>query len=262
MDADRVLIGAYNADAAYLFSVNGDLLGTFTGPSYGDHFGHAVSAVGSNRVLIGAYAADQGAYDSGAAYLFSTETYTPGLVAEGVKSGSISTASLQDGAVTAATLDPAIGVWTGAWDDVFRLDGHVGIGTSSFTNNRLQVAGMVGATAFNTTSDRAAKQDFTAVDAQAVLDKVAALPITQWRFTEFPGALHLGPTAQDFRAAFGLGLDDLSIATVDADGVALAAIQGLNQKLEETRAENAELRKRLTELESRIESLREVGRQH
>ncbi|HEY9171650.1 MAG TPA: peptidase S74, partial [Verrucomicrobiae bacterium] len=88
------------------------------------------------------------------------------------------------------------------------------------------------------------------------------LPITQWRFKDFPGALHLGPMAQDFRTSFGLGLDDVSIATVDADGVALAAIQGLNQKLEETRAENAELRKRLMELESRIESLREVGRQH
>ncbi|MBI5365655.1 MAG: ABC transporter permease [Planctomycetes bacterium] len=39
----------------------------------------------------------------------------------------------------------------------------MGIGTSSFTNNRLQVAGMVGAMAFNTTSDRAVKQEFTVV---------------------------------------------------------------------------------------------------
>jgi len=39
--------------------------------------------------------------------------------------------------------------------------------------------------------------------------------------------------AQDFRAAFGLGENDPTITTVDADGVALAAIQGLNAKLEE-----------------------------
>jgi hypothetical protein len=56
--------------------------------------------------------------------------------------------------------------------------------------------------------------------------------------------------AQDFRAAFGLGEDDKHIATVDADGVALAAIQGLNQKLER---ENAELKARLERLERLLE---------
>jgi hypothetical protein len=55
--------------------------------------------------------------------------------------------------------------------------------------------------------------------------------------------------AQDFHAAFGLGTDDKHIATVDADGVALAAIQGLNEMLEETRKENSELRARLEKLE-------------
>ena len=62
--------------------------------------------------------------------------------------------------------------------------------------------------------------------------------------------------AQDFRAAFGLGTDDKHIATVDADGVALAAIQGLNQKLEaQNRAletENASVRVRLERLEQWI----------
>jgi len=55
--------------------------------------------------------------------------------------------------------------------------------------------------------------------------------------------------AQDFYAAFAVGPDDKHIATVDADGVALAAIQGLNQKLDETREENAELKQRLEKLE-------------
>ena len=91
------------------------------------------------------------------------------------------------------------------------------------------------------------------MDAQAVLTKVAALPLTQWRFKALPAALHLGPTAQDFRAAFGLGLDDKSIATVDADGVALAAIQGLDRKVETENAalrrENADLREHLERLE-------------
>jgi len=37
--------------------------------------------------------------------------------------------------------------------------------------------------------------------------------------------------------------------------VALAAIQGLNQKLEETRAEKAELKQRLAELERAVRKL-------
>jgi len=62
-----------------------------------------------------------------------------------------------------------------------------------------------------------------------------SLPNT-WRnlVTQDPSVRHLGPMAQDFRAAFGLGEDDRHISSSDADGVALAAIQGLNQKLEET----------------------------
>ena len=50
---------------------------------------------------------------------------------------------------------------------------------------------------------------------------------------------HLGPTAQDFRAAFGLGHNDTTISSVDAPGVALAAIQGLNAKLEARVAQQA-----------------------
>jgi hypothetical protein len=36
----------------------------------------------------------------------------------------------------------------------------------------------------------------------------------------------VGPTAEEFHEAFALGRDEKSIASVDAQGVALAAIQG------------------------------------
>ncbi|MGA2541300.1 MAG: tail fiber domain-containing protein [Verrucomicrobiota bacterium] len=100
-------------------------------------------------------------------------------------------------------------------------------------------------------SDRNSKEAFTAINPRAVLEKVSALPITQWRYkAEADGTEHIGPMAQDFHAAFGLnGNDDKHISTVDEGGVALAAIQGLNQKLEETRTENADLRARLEKLE-------------
>ena len=94
-----------------------------------------------------------------------------------------------------------------------------------------------------------------------MLAKVAELPIQQWRFkAEDASVKHVGPMAQDFRAAFGLGEIPTAIATVDADGVALAAIQGLNQKLEETRAENAALKARLDKLE-RLISMKNGGGQ-
>ena len=39
--------------------------------------------------------------------------------------------------------------------------------------------------------------------------------------------------AQDFRAAFNLGLDDKHIDMIDANGVTMAAIQGLYQMMQE-----------------------------
>lgn len=81
-------------------------------------------------------------------------------------------------------------------------------------------------------SDRNSKANVQAVDGLDILDKLAALPIGTWNYqAQDAGIRHIGPMAQDFRAAFGLGEDDKHIATVDADGVALAAIQGLHRKL-------------------------------
>jgi hypothetical protein len=112
------------------------------------------------------------------------------------------------------------------------------------------LAGTVYANNVQLTSDRNAKENFQPVDYQAVLNRVAALPVTEWNYkTDREGVQHIGPMAQDFQAAFRLSADDKHISVVDEGGVALAAIQGLNQKLEETRAENAELKQRLEALE-------------
>jgi hypothetical protein len=480
---DRILIGANGDDtgatdagAAYLFSTNGTLLNTFTKPTpaVGDNFGTSVAAVGNDQVLIGAILDDTGAFEAGAAYLFSLSPYAPGLVAEGVRSGAITTTSLASGAVVSskiadgtivdadiaananiadsklATLSIAgkvadsalsanvtklgssiesteitdgtlvnadispvaaiadtklatlstpgkvadsalsansallnrspqaftggtnsfagrVGVGTTSpgrmlqlgdasvlnsegmlrfisrsgtgpsarqWDIgvpegdqdtsgkyysfviddtqngsdpefLIRWDtGNVGINQTNPVNkldvvggtsgNAIQAIGKSGGSAIygenltgggygiagrtsgsglavygdnvnaagwagyfngnvritgtlNPPSDRNVKRDFATVDTREVLEKLAALSIQTWAYTnDTRGSRHLGPVAQDFKAAFGLGADDTSIATVDADGVALAAIQGLNQKLE---AENAELKARLEKLE-------------
>ena len=102
------------------------------------------------------------------------------------------------------------------------------------------------------TSDRNAKENFKPVDARAVLDKVTALPISQWNYKQDTSMEHIGPMAQDFYAAFGVGPDNKHIATVDADGVALAAIQGLNQKLNEKDAEIQALKQSVAELKETL----------
>ena len=101
-------------------------------------------------------------------------------------------------------------------------------------------------------SDRNLKENFTPLDTRDVLSNVLALPIARWNYKADPSAEHLGPVAQDFRAAFGLGSDDKSIAMVDADGVALAAIQGLNKKVEEN---DNEVRKIVKEQQEQIKNL-------
>jgi trimeric autotransporter adhesin len=89
-----------------------------------------------------------------------------------------------------------------------------------------------GAGAWTTLSDVNVKTAFQNIDVRAVLNKVIRMPITSWQYKAQSGVRHIGPTAQAFAQSFGLGESDTGISTVDADGVALAAIQGLNQKVE------------------------------
>jgi trimeric autotransporter adhesin len=109
-------------------------------------------------------------------------------------------------------------------------------------------------------SDRRLKTAVVAVDPVDVLDRLVSVPIATWSYTaQGERVRHMGPMAQDFAAAFGLGEDDTHIATVDADGVALAAIQGLDAKLAAQRdalaGENAALRRTLEALARRIAAL-------
>jgi len=108
-------------------------------------------------------------------------------------------------------------------------------GNSSAFVVTIAIDGTISCKTVVSTSDRNAKENFTVLDSKTVLAKVAALPVTQWNYKEDgPGKRHIGPVAQDFHAAFELnGSDETHIATVDEAGVALAAIQGLNQKLDE-----------------------------
>ncbi len=119
-------------------------------------------------------------------------------------------------------------------------------GTGGTRLMKLDSAGNLTATSFNSTSDRNAKANFAAVSPRAVLDKLAALPVQTWHYkSEGETVRHMGPVAQDFKAAFDLGADDKHISTVDAAGVTMAAIQALYQQ-------NQELARKVERLEAQL----------
>ena len=102
-------------------------------------------------------------------------------------------------------------------------------------------------------SDRRLKERFAPVDPQAIVGRVATLPIETWSYRGQDAAVrHMGPMAQDFAAAFGVGPDDRHIDLLDASGVALAAIQGLHQLAQVQAAELQALRAELRALRAEI----------
>jgi len=107
-------------------------------------------------------------------------------------------------------------------------------GVAIYTNAARTAGVYVGAGSgsWSTLSDVNRKTGFAEVDADAVLARVAQLPVHSWSYIgEAEGVRHIGPTAQDFRAAFGLGDSDRSIATVDIDGVNLTALKALEARM-------------------------------
>lgn len=97
-----------------------------------------------------------------------------------------------------------------------------------------------GSGTWETLSDANAKAGFTAVDDRQVLEALMRLPIQSWYYrSQDPSIRHIGPTAQDFTAAFKVGEDPHYISTVDADGVALASIQALYRMVQASPAGSA-----------------------
>ncbi len=122
-----------------------------------------------------------------------------------------------------------------------------------------------GANSWTAVSDRATKENFTPVDEENLLERLAAMPVREYHIkNQAPGIRHLGPVAQDFYAAFGYGETNRGINMEDAVGVSFAAIQGLyaeNQqqaaRIEQLEKENATLKAQLTSQQEQLESMNE-----
>ncbi|MBC7259364.1 MAG: tail fiber domain-containing protein [Chloroflexi bacterium] len=141
-------------------------------------------------------------------------------------------------------------------------------GVYFYTNTALTsgVRVLPGASAWSSVSDRKLKENFAIADGQAVLERLSKVPITTWNYKAQDDTIrHMGPMAQDFYAAFGLGEDETLISTIDADGVALAAIQGLYtmaksqaSRIQQLETENADLKQQMSELQTRLANLEAI----
>jgi hypothetical protein len=134
------------------------------------------------------------------------------------------------------------------------------VANDKFAINQLDVAGtefqvfetgdmLIGGT-LTENSDVNAKQDIVPVDRHEVLAKITQLPIAEWSYKDTTNQRHIGPMAQDFHAAFGLGRNNKGISTLDSSGVALAGIQALAD-------ENAAIRTQFESVRSQNEALLE-----
>lgn len=144
---------------------------------------------------------------------------------------------------------------------VARGCGGIKMYTSQNLASGVEVA--AGGGSWSSISDRNRKQNFLAMDGEDVLARLRNVPVSSWNYiTQDQSIRHMGPMAQDFHAAFGLGESNLLINTVDIDGVNMAAVQALTARTDALRAENEALRQEnagqaaeIADLRARMERL-------
>jgi hypothetical protein len=184
--------------------------------------------IGTSTTIAGGFTLNTNMYLSGHAFYFrgvdesgaNQNDHNHGLAYCGPGVTNFAPNVLPDGPVLWGYTGGVLGVMNGGAHAVL-----------SWTNGGVSIAGAVYANGLLLTSDRNAKENFTALDSQSVLARVAALNVSEWNYkTDGRQVQHIGPMAQDFHAAFQVnGSDDTHISVVDEGGVALAAIKGLNE---------------------------------
>ena len=259
--------------------------GRVSGSQWDDSYvGEGSVAMGENTTAQGAYSAAMGygstasGYTSAAMGGFNTASgdYS---VAMGLASVASGTSSLAVGESNSALgigsvalgyraraqgngsfvfADRSSGTYFGALGaNQFRVRAAGGVGFYTSPGATTGVELHPGSGSWSSLSDVNAKENFHDIDGEGILDELTRLPVRTWNYKSQPTTIrHAGPTAQDFKAAFGLGESDRQISAVDADGIALAAAKALEARtrvlMEENEVlakENAQLRERLAEFE-------------
>jgi hypothetical protein len=206
----------------------------------------AVIDGGFNSTAAGTFATIPGGYVNSAA---GTYSFAAGARASAAQTGTFVWSDGSDGDTVLTS--------SRAYQFLARASGGVTFWTNAASTIGAQLA--PGSGTWASASDRNLKTDVARIDDNAVLEKVDALPISRWSYKTERGVRHVGPMAQDFYAAFGVGEDDKHITSIDEDGVALAAIKALHARVvtlgsdnRTLRSENSRLRSRMTALEAHV----------
>ena len=220
-------------------------LGTIATGAHSFAMGDASQAAGGNSLAVGSFARALG-FES-IALGQNTTTLTTGGVALG------SNATAAGGSFTFGDRSTNNVVSTAVAN---QFAARAAGGVVFYTNAAL-TAGVTlaaGGSGWGVVSDANLKENFRDLAADDVLARIARMPVREWNYmTQDASIRHMGPTAQDFHAAFGLGESELRINTIDADGVALAAVKALEARTTQMTRENDELRTRLARLEALLE---------
>lgn len=121
---------------------------------------------------------------------------------------------------------------------------------------QMTVKTSISAPVITQTSDLNVKEDIILVNTKDILSKVVAMPISEWTFDfDKTDSRHIGPMAQDFKKQFNLGSSDKTISVGDAAGVALAAIKGLNEVINEKDVKIDALKEKSDKMELQLELL-------
>ena len=251
-------------------------LGSYTNASgiYSTATGHNTTASGAHSTAMGVNSIASG--DQSTAIGFNTTATGSQSTAMGyqtIASGDRSTAmgsnaftSGHQGAFIYGDASTNVPVTASAANQFsVRAAGGVRFFTSSDTTSPAPGVQLApGASAWTMLSDAGSKHLFRDLNGEDVLARLEAMPIREWSYKAQDAAIrHVGPTAQDFHAAFGLGEDPLGISTIDADGIALRAIQALEartaRQIAALEAENRMLRSQLDALKAAIAAA--IGRE-
>jgi len=214
-------------------------------------FGDGPIATGSNAIALGYRTSAEGNGSIGIGYRSTASAdFSVALGQRAATNGFSGAIVIADGSTTDSLEATA--------NNQFSLRAAGGI--RLFTHH-MESSGMTmnaGGSGWNAVSDRNRKEDFESFGGEDLLETLRAVPVTKWRYRDEVdrSVWHVGPMAQDWHAAFGLGGDNLTINTVDIDGVNLAAIRALEERTSKLMEENAALRSRMNAAESENAELR------
>lgn len=196
--------------------------GTVAGGDYSTAIGYHTEAGGNYSTALGVRTIASGPNSTAMGRRVSTGGYDGSFI--------IGDGSSTDYA-TCTKSNEFVAVFAGGYSLLTDRSGLSGVymngGTSGWTN----------------ISDRHKKENFKPIDGEELLSKIRLLSITEWNYRGGdPAVRYVGPVAQDFHKAFGLGgADSLGINSICIDGVNMAAVQALERRTAELRERTAEL---------------------